>query len=354
MLKKYYNYTSSLFNLIKYRIKNSKVPLFAALGVTNRCNYRCTYCYGDYYNQKKDNFSTEELLNIIDTLNNMGTRVLNLIGGEPLMRDDIGVLIERVKDRGMICNLSTNASLLPQKIGLVQHVDAIDTSLDGLEKNNDNNRGKGTFYKTLEGIKCSVAKNIKTNVNMVLTKYNIDDIDDMVSLASKTGFTLSFNIVFESHCFEYVNYQDSMAIKSKDDMQIKNALHKIILYKQKGYPIRFSQDAYNYALNWPHPYSEKVFVTKKDSLMGIKPIKCFFSQFHCYIDTDGRIYNCLHLKDNTPDINIRQYGLDEAWKKVSSIKPPCFACYTICNNDANLIFGLNPSTLFSTVKDIVS
>lgn len=244
-MNKYLSHTSAFIQLLRHRMFNKKVPFFTALGVTCRCNYRCVYCYGDYYNQKQENFSTEELLETIDILKDMGTQVINLIGGEPLLRDDIGLLVNRVKEYGMVCHLSSNASLLKEKIELVKNIDALDTSLDGLEENNDKNRGEGTFLKTLEGIRCAIEHKIKTNVNVVLTKYNVSDIDELVKLAIEEGFLLSFNLVFESHSCEHVNYQDSIDIKSKDDSILRSALRKIIVYKQKGYPIRFSKFAYS-------------------------------------------------------------------------------------------------------------
>lgn len=353
MIFKYNRHIKSFLRLAKCRMLNKKLPLFTALGVTNRCNYRCVYCYGDYYHQKKENFSTDELLKVIDALEPMGTCILNLIGGEPLIRDDIHHLIKRTKQRKMICHVSTNASLLEEKIDLVLNVDAIDTSLDGLEENNDKNRGNGTFRKTLTGIKCAVANGIKTNVNMVLTKYNLNDLEPMLELAVSEGFTLSFNIVFESHSSLHTNYEDSLYIKSKDDAMLRGAIKKIVSYKEKGYPVRFSKSAYRYALNWPRPYSERVYIHDNENTGDFKTIPCYFSHFHCYIDTDGRMYNCMHIKDSIPDVNIREHGVEESWQKISSCLPPCKACYTICNNDANLVFGLRPGTLFSTIKDMM-
>ncbi len=356
MTKKYLmNQVKSLIRLVDYRLRNKKVPLFTALAITNRCNYQCTYCYGDYYHQTHENFTTPELLRIIDDLAKMGTRIVNLIGGEPLLHENIDLLAKRVKEKGMICTISSNVSLLPEKIEKLRglDIDSIDTSLDGLEESNDKNRGKGTFQKTLKGIKCAIENNIKINVNMVLTKYNRADIEPMIKLAADTGFALSFNVVYESHSSEYKNYQNSFDIKNKDDKSTKEALEKIISYKEKGYPVRFSKYAYEYTRDWPCSYGGKVYITNKTKPKDFKPIKCYHPQFHCYIDTDGRMYNCLHLKDISPIINVKELGVQEAWKKISSFTPPCVACYSVCNNDSNMIFGLKLRNLFSTAKDLL-
>jgi len=351
MSKKDTRHIVSLMRLIKCRMTNKSSPLFTALGITARCNYKCIYCYGDYYNKREEKFSTGELIEIIDTLRDMGCCVVNLIGGEPFLRNDIGILIKQIKTNRMICHVSTNGSLLEEKIDLARSVDALDISLDGMEESNDKNRGKNTFRQTLGGIRCAVKNKLTTNVNMVLTKHNLGDIAPMVKLAVDTGFILSFNIVFESHSCEHNNFEDSRRIKSKNDILVKRALKEIMEYKKRGYPVRFSTNAYQYALDWPRSYSEKVYIPKDEPIGAFRPIPCYFSRFHCYIDTDGRIHNCMHIKDDMPVINVKELGLKKAWNRISSHEIPCRACYTICNNDANLIFGLKPSALFSFALD---
>lgn len=341
----------SFFSLLGHHLKGTNAPLFTALGVTNRCNFKCVYCYGDYYNQRQENFDTGQLLAIIDSLGKMGCSILNLIGGEPLIRDDIHVLVKRVKSLGMTCHISSNASLIPDKVEAIKGVDALDTSLDGLKENNDKNRGEGTFEKALAGLRVAIQNKIPSNVNMVLTRHNIGDVDEMIKLAVVEGFTISFNLVFESHSKLYKNYENSIALKSLEDSEIRNALKKIIKYKDNGYPIRFSKRAYEYAINWPVPFSEKVSLQKSE-LKSFKPIKCYYNRFHCYIDTDGMMYYCMHVKDKLPPVNVRELGVEEAWKIASSGRTGCSACYTICNNNANLIFSLHPCILFETFMDM--
>lgn len=342
----------SLMRLIYCRTTGARVPLFAALGVTGRCNYRCVYCYGDYRDHSDDIMSTSDIVNIIISLKSLGTRIVNIIGGEPLVRDDIGVLVETVKKHNMICHLSSNASLVESKIDLIKNIDVLDTSLDGTEENNDKSRGSGTYKKTMAGIECALNYGIKINVNMVLTRHNITDVDALVQLASEMGFSISFNIAFDSHSPSHGNYEDSLAIKCSDDMAVRRALRKILDYKKRGYPVRFSKEAYDYVLNWPLPFDKSVVLPREGwSNEDFSPIKCYFSQFHCYIDVDGNMYTCLHHKDDMPTVNVLDLGVARSWQEVSRIQFNCPGCYTICNNNANLIFGLNYKVLLSTLRE---
>lgn len=53
--------------------------------LTQKCNFRCTYCYAESSPEKKNEFTMKEAKNIIDQAAELGVRVLNMQGGEPLI-----------------------------------------------------------------------------------------------------------------------------------------------------------------------------------------------------------------------------------------------------------------------------
>ena len=60
--------------------------------------------------------ATQALLELIDDLGKMGTRSITLGGGEPLLRNDIEEVVERVKANGIECGFNTNGLLIGKKI----------------------------------------------------------------------------------------------------------------------------------------------------------------------------------------------------------------------------------------------
>lgn len=73
------------------------------ISVTDRCNFRCTYCmpkeiFGDDYAflPKNELLSFEEIEQFARIFARLGVRKLRITGGEPLMRKDIAKLIERL------------------------------------------------------------------------------------------------------------------------------------------------------------------------------------------------------------------------------------------------------------------
>ena len=85
-------------------------PILAHIIPTRRCNLSCAYC------NEYDNFSKpvpiEEMLRRIDRLAALGTTIITISGGEPLLHPDLDLIIRRIRDRRIIPTLITNGYLL--------------------------------------------------------------------------------------------------------------------------------------------------------------------------------------------------------------------------------------------------
>ncbi|MGA8439667.1 MAG: radical SAM protein [Candidatus Sulfotelmatobacter sp.] len=85
-------------------------PLLAHIIPVRRCNLACTYC------NEFDDFSkpvpTEEMFRRIDKLGSLGTAVVTISGGEPLLHPELDDVICRIRAHGMIAGLITNGYLL--------------------------------------------------------------------------------------------------------------------------------------------------------------------------------------------------------------------------------------------------
>jgi len=79
---------------------------------TRRCNLTCTYC--NEYDRTSPPVDTDVLLNRVDLLAKLGTAIVTMSGGEPLLHPDLDRLIRRVRERGMIAGLITNGYLLTE------------------------------------------------------------------------------------------------------------------------------------------------------------------------------------------------------------------------------------------------
>ncbi|WP_420976107.1 GTP 3',8-cyclase MoaA [Bacillus vallismortis] len=177
------------------------------ISVTDRCNFRCTYCmpaelFGpDYPFLKKEELLSFEELERLAALfvTRFGVEKIRLTGGEPLMRKDMPELIRKlaripgVRDIAM----TTNGSLLPvyaerlKEAGLKR----VTISLDSLEDERFKKiNGRGvSVSKVLEGIEAAKEAGLGVKINMVVQKgVNEKDILPMAHYFKEKGHILRF------------------------------------------------------------------------------------------------------------------------------------------------------------------
>ena len=77
---------------------------FVEIFVTLACNARCDFCSNGLFTEKKGNISLEKYLDIIDQCAELDVPVVCLIGGEPLLYNDLNTLIKRISYHGMGIN----------------------------------------------------------------------------------------------------------------------------------------------------------------------------------------------------------------------------------------------------------
>jgi MoaA/NifB/PqqE/SkfB family radical SAM enzyme len=145
-------------------------------------------------NKSVNELSTEEMKNVLRQLRDFGIDQLIILGGEPLLRPDIGVIVKEASLlKFRIILLVTNGILLEEKAKelLESGITHITVSVDGIGDTHDSIRGiKGMFDKAIKGIK-TVQKLEKemnrhvyvTIISMLLMKRNVDEIPKLVELS---------------------------------------------------------------------------------------------------------------------------------------------------------------------------
>ena len=167
-------------------------PLWLLAEVTYRCPLHCVFCYNpvDYAKQHKE-LTTDEWLSVLNQGREMGAAQLGLSGGEPLLRDDLEVIVQEGRKLGYYINLITSGiGLSETRIKNLKEagVDHIQLSFqDSTREMNDFLSSTKTF-----DLKNKVARLIKKYeypmvLNCVLHKLNIDHIEEILSMAESMG-----------------------------------------------------------------------------------------------------------------------------------------------------------------------
>ncbi|WP_044186843.1 GTP 3',8-cyclase MoaA [Hyalangium minutum] len=172
---------------------------YLRLSITDRCNFRCTYCSPASWGGKKDLLSPAEFARIVSVFASMGIQRVRLTGGEPLIRPDILEIAQRISTTPGVQRvaITTNASHLERLAAPLREagVSQLNMSLDTLSEETFRRISKqGDFAATLRGIDAAARAgydSLKLNV-VVMRGVNDSEAPALVRYAHERGITPRF------------------------------------------------------------------------------------------------------------------------------------------------------------------
>ncbi|MGZ4253993.1 MAG: mycofactocin radical SAM maturase, partial [Solirubrobacteraceae bacterium] len=170
-------------------------PICLTWELTYACNLACIHCLSSSGRRDPRELTTTECFGVIDELQAMQVFYVNIGGGEPTVRRDFWEILDYATAHDVGVKFSTNGSrITEQAAARVAANDYIDVqiSLDGASGDvNDAIRGPGSFetaIRALERLAEACAPSFK--ISVVITRENIDQLDDFEALADNFGAQL--------------------------------------------------------------------------------------------------------------------------------------------------------------------
>jgi cyclic pyranopterin phosphate synthase len=172
------------------------------ISVTDRCNFRCTYCMpaeGLAWLPKHEILTFEELTRLLAIFVGLGVRSLKVTGGEPLVRADLPLLIRMFREVGpdLDISLTTNGTLLDRLAAPLAEagVDRATISCDSLLRHRfAEMTRRDALDKVLAGMKAAEAAGltpIKVNC-VVIGGTNDSEVVAFARWARRTGYEVRF------------------------------------------------------------------------------------------------------------------------------------------------------------------
>jgi GTP 3',8-cyclase len=203
------------------------------ISVIDRCNFRCTYCmpaeiFGpDFaFLPKSELLSYEEIERVAKVFIGLGVEKIRLTGGEPLLRKDLPILIEKLSAIEGLSDiaLTTNGVMLPKLASQLKAagLKRVNISLDTLKDElfgqiNGRNVGTGPVLK---GIKAAQEAGLGIKVNMVVKKgLNDQEILPMAEFCKNEGLELRY--------IEYMDVGSTNGWKM-DDVITKKEIYEML------------------------------------------------------------------------------------------------------------------------------
>lgn len=303
---------SRKFRIIRGFLKSriNKTPFILSHVITRRCNLLCPFCLwrGDSHGE----LSFDQIMEIYRKARLSGVELLIIWGGEPLLRDDIGKILQEAGGLGFLTSIITNGELLLDRYNeLVPFVDFLFVSLDAPSEEHDRIRGsQGLFKKIDTALKIITKSRNSPDVALVcvLSKENLRFIEDMVFYGMEIGIPVIFQALNKQDYSPGTRVLEKMtSLPTSFEEEI--AARRIIELKRRGFPICNSSAYLEY-------------------LMGIKTFRCHYKKAVLRIEAKGEIFDCTSgvAFGNAMEMEFRNFFNSKTYKDFLKRAELCNRC----------------------------
>lgn len=303
--------------MVKYF--NVSWPVWIDFRVTYRCNLRCRYC--DLPSVKIKEMSTDQVKGVIDKINAPG-RVILLTGGEPLVRKDIGKIVDYFAYHSDCeVRFNTNLLLLKKRYNEIKNCDGFFFSLDGTKDTHEKNKGHGSWKGVKEGLDIlHMERRGKISMTVITGNTTLDDIKFVLETSVKYEIVPAFQVVRH-----YGFSKKSRKMNPEMDKTIE-IFEYLFEQRQKGFKMMNSR---------------KGLLGQIQCARGMLKAKCYSGKLLCTVDSDGQIGLCFSRPRHNSFCNLTEETVTfkHALLTLHSIKPHTKRCLT-CTCMAPIEFSL--------------
>lgn len=277
-------------------LATTKHPVLAHIVPMRRCNLACTYC--NEYDKVSDPVPFAEMQKRLDKLADLGTSVITISGGEPLMHPQLDDIIIHIRQRGMIAGLITNGYYLnPKRIQRLNRagLEYVQISIDNVEPDEVSKKSLKPLTKRL-GWLAEHAK-FHVNINSVLGS-GVKKPEDALTVAQHAvalGFSTTVGVI-----------HDDMGLLKPLSEKEKEVFHAVKKLGNKDHA----------RLNW-----------FQDTIAEGKPYnwRCRAGARYLYICEDGLVHWCSQQR-GYPGIPLADYTMtdfDREYNREKWCAPTC-------------------------------
>jgi MoaA/NifB/PqqE/SkfB family radical SAM enzyme len=184
--------------MIGKALLSTKHPVLVHIIPMRRCNLDCGYC--NEYDQVSKPVPIEEMKRRLDYLAAMGTSIITISGGEPLMHPELEEVIRHIRSHGMIAGMITNGFLLSkERIASLNAagLEHLQISIDNVTPDEVSKKSLKTLDSRLEWLAQYAV--FQVNINSVLGS-GVKNPEDALTIAHRAialGFTSTVGIIHD-------------------------------------------------------------------------------------------------------------------------------------------------------------
>jgi MoaA/NifB/PqqE/SkfB family radical SAM enzyme len=184
--------------LVGHALASTRHTVMAQIVPMRRCNLSCAYC--NEYDDVSKPVPLDEMFRRIDHLARLGTSIVTISGGEPLLHPDLDQIIGRIRHHGRMAGMITNGYLLmPERIQRLNKagLDHLQISIDNVQPDEISKKSLKVLDKKLEFL--AEHADFHVNINSVVGG-GIKNPDDALTIGRRAvglGFTSTIGIIHD-------------------------------------------------------------------------------------------------------------------------------------------------------------
>ena len=283
-------------------LKHPYQPVAAHLIPIRRCNLSCTYC--NEYDDHSPPVPTPEVFRRIDRLASLGTGIITLSGGEPLLHPDLDHIVRRIRSHGVIATLITNGYLLSRdRIRRLNRagLDHLQISIDNVLPDEVSKKSLKLLDQKLQWLAEDAEFDVTVNSVVGGGIRMADDALTITLRARELGFSTTVGII----------HDHSGQLKPLDDHQ-REILEKVVGVSKSTFDFaNYNRFQKNLANGQPNDWH------------------CRAGARYLYICEDGLVHWCSQQR-GYPGIPLEQYGPDDLKKQYHEVKSCAPMCTVGC------------------------
>ncbi len=315
-------------------------PHHAQWLVTRKCNYKCRGC-NVWKEQDQHELTADEIKKGFDILKKLGIVELVISGGDPLLRDDIGEIIDYAS-KLFVTTVYDNGSLAEKKIDLLRKADFVAISIDSLDeaKHDYLKNVAGAWKEGTQAVEALHKEGIKVSVTPTISQRNLNEIIDLTNHYTNKGIPVWYCLysydtsIDKKQLFRIGKENDDLVIT--DRQAVVNLCNQLIEMKKKNKKILMT-DKLLLAMRSLYEENSK------------RTWKCQALNQFLVIDHLGRVAGC-HSHNFAGSI----FDLPKKWKspEFKKLRESYHEC-TQCNYLCYVFYSLHgsPSGHISLAKD---
>ena len=307
------------------RLAGAKSPFQMTLSLTNRCNFRCAYC--EIPLQQRAEMDTAEWLAAIDELRAGGMGRASLIGGEPLLRKDVGAIIRHLKRRGVHASMNTNGWWVAERMDDVAALDLVCVSLDGPEAVHDGQRQRGSYARILRALDALRRHDVPVVTMTVVTPASIDHVAHVLDVAREYGHRAYFHLEHD----KTMDVEQPIA-PGLDQERVAALCRHLIDLKRRGLPVGNSYPALE------RQAAARYLITCDTCLAG---------RYYGYVFSDGTVSHCIFTQAQVERGNGRAHGYVRAFRELAPPTGPGCSCVPL--HEVNRMLHFDVRVLFGAL-----